>query len=308
MDLRRLQYFVAVAEEQHFGRAAARMHMSTPPLSQRIRELEQELGLTLFDRTSRRVSLTSAGQQLLPEACAVLRAADRFVEAASNLTNPGPTVAFAYCHGSERAASRLAQAFRDRHPDVAVRPAALTSLRIFSDLRARRLDVAIVHPPVPDPTRLVSRSFAVVAFDHVAIPVGHRLASRSVVHASDLEAEEVLLVDRSDAPTYHDDTIAYCASHEVRPRWIHHPAAQVERMLDIVAMNGGIGWLNHWQADQVRDGVVVRPLEPVTRFDDFHICWRSDDQSATTADFVSIALDGDEPVPDQERSGPDHTG
>ena len=290
MDLRRLQYFVAVAEEQHFGRAAARLHMSTPPLSQRIRELETELGLTLFERTSRRVSLTPAGQQLLPEARAVLRAADRFVDAAASLANPGPTLAFAYCHGSERAASLLAQAFRKRHPDVAVRPAALTSLRIFNDLRAGRLDAAIVHPPVPDPTRLASRSFAVVAFDHVAIPVGHRLATQSTVQASDLEGEAVLLVDRSDAPTYHDDTIAYCASLGVRPRWVHHPATQVERMLDIVSMNGGIGWLNHWQADQARDGVVIRPLEPVTRYDDFHICWRVDDSSTTTTDFVATAL------------------
>ena len=290
MDLRRLQYFVAVAEEQHFGRAAARLHMSTPPLSQRIRELETELGLTLFERTSRKVSLTPAGQQLLPEARAVLRAADRFVEAASGLANPGLTLAFAYCHGSERAASRLAQAFRDRHPDVTVRPAALTSLRIFNDLRAGRLDAAIVHPPVPDPIRLTSRSFAAVAFDHVAIPAGHRLATQSVVQASDLEGEGVLLVDRNDAPTYHDDTIAYCASLGVHPRWIHHPATQVERMLDIVSMNGGIGWLNRWQADQVRDGVVIRPLEPVTRYDDFHICWRVDDSSTTTADFVATAL------------------
>ncbi len=291
MDLRRLQYFVAVAEEQHFGRAAARMHMSTPPLSQRIRELEAELGLTLFERTSRRVSLTAAGQQLLPEARAVLRAAERFGDAAASLRDPGLTLSFAYCHGSETAATRAVQAFRDRHPDVGIRPAALTSLRIFDDLRAGRLDAAIVHPPVPDPTRLTSRSFAIVAFDHVAIPAGHPLAACDRVLAQDLDDEPLLLVDRSDAPTYHDATVAYCAAHGVRPRWVPHRATQVERMLDIVAMNGGIGWLNHWQAGHRRDGVVIRPLEPVTRHDDFHICWRVDDQSSTTTAFVAMIIE-----------------
>ena len=78
VDLRRLRYFVAVAEERHFGRAAARLHMSTPPLSQRIRELEHELGVALFERTSRRVTLTPAGERLLGDARDVLRSVDRF--------------------------------------------------------------------------------------------------------------------------------------------------------------------------------------------------------------------------------------
>src|ERR671910_264226 len=76
VDLRRLRYFVAVAEERHFGRAAARLHVTTPPLSQRIRELENALGLELFQRTSRRVELTSAGERLLVDAREVLRAVD----------------------------------------------------------------------------------------------------------------------------------------------------------------------------------------------------------------------------------------
>jgi DNA-binding transcriptional LysR family regulator len=243
----------------------------------------------LFERTSRRVSLTEAGHRLLPDARAVLAAVDRFRAAASDLRDDD-TLAFAYCHGSERPASRLAQAFREQHPDVSVRPAALTSLRIFNDLRSGRLDAAIVHPPVPEPNRLTSRSFATVAFDHVAIPAGHPLAARDNINVADLDGEPVLLVDRADAPTYHDDTIAYCTAHGAHPRWVHHPAAQVERMLDTVSMNGGIGWLNHWQSELVREGVVVRPLDPVTRFDDFHICWRADDQSPTTAEFVATAL------------------
>ena len=145
MDLRRLQYFVAVAEEQHFGRAATRLHISTPPLSQRIRELEAELGLTLFERTSRRVRLTPAGQQLLPEARTVLRAVERFTAAAATLSQPEAALSFAYCHGSEGVAMQAAQTFRSRHPEVSVRPAALTSLRSFDDLRAGRYHFSLLE-------------------------------------------------------------------------------------------------------------------------------------------------------------------
>ena len=292
MDLRRLRYFVAVAEEQHFGRAAARLHMSTPPLSQRIRELEAELGLRLFERSSRRVALTDAGQRLLPEAQAVLRAADRFGAIAAQLASGGTSLQLAYCHGSERAAFAAARLFRQRHPDVAVRPNALTSLRIFRDLAAGKLAVGIVHGPIPTTTtdRFSTRPLATVPFDHLSIPEGHRLAALDVVDAVELDGEAVLLVERADAPTYHDATLAYCASVGAQPAWVLHPASQVERVLDMVGVGSGIGWLNAWQADQVHhDGVVVRPLTPVTRFDELHLVWRRDDTSAETDAFLTAA-------------------
>ena len=73
-----------------------------------------------------------------------------------------------------------------------------------------------------------------------------------MIYAAVLEAQPVLLVEHEDAPTYHDATVAYLASLEVRPAWVMHPASQVERMLDMVAVGSGIGWLNQWQAVQPR--------------------------------------------------------
>ncbi len=290
MDLRRLRYFVAVADEQHFGRAAARLSMSTPPLSQRIRELETELGVTLFERTSRRVSLTDAGQRLLGEARAVLRSADRFSAVARELATAGTALPIGYCHGSERAALAAARRCHQLRPDVPIRPTALTSLRIFDDLRAGRLTVGIVHGPVPDPEPLASRPLTRVALDHVSVPAGHRLAASAVVDVADLDGEPVLLVDRTDAPSYHDATLAFADAHGVRPAWVRHPASRVERVLDMVAVGTGIGWLNAWQAGQVtHEGVVVRPLRPATRVDEFHLAWRRDDTTAVTRMFLDIA-------------------
>ena len=149
-----------------------------------------------------------------------------------------------------------------------------------------------MHPPVPYPDALVSHALARVPFDHVAVPQSHPLAEHPVIYATDLEAQPVLLVEREDAPTYHDATLAYVASLEVRPAWVMHPASQVERMLDMVAVGSGIGWLNQWQAAHLsRDGVAIRPLLPIERYDEFHLVWRVDDDSKSVRQFVEIAME-----------------
>jgi DNA-binding transcriptional LysR family regulator len=293
MDLRRLRYFVAVAEEQHYGRAATRLHMSTPPLSQRIRELEDELGLALFERSSRKVALTEAGRRLLDEARQVLASVDRLETLAAALRvapeASGRPLTVGFCHGSESLIRLAARRFHERHPETEIRPAALSTLRMFDDILNRRLSVGVVRAPIPNPDRLASRFLTRVAFDHLAVPEGHRLSREPVIHAGDLEGEPVLLVAREDAPTYHDATLGYLAEHGVRARFVEHPATQVERMLDMVAVGSGIGWLNEYQARIVHhEGVVVVPLEPVTRFDSFHLVWRIDERPATIDQFIVI--------------------
>jgi DNA-binding transcriptional LysR family regulator len=294
MDLRRLRYFVAVAEEEHFGRAAARLHMSTPPLSQRIAEFETELGLVLFERTSRKVSLTDAGRRLLDEARLVLRAVERLEQVAHQMSgaNPGPVrLKIGFCHGAETIARLAARRFHERHPDIALQPSALTSLRMFDDLATGNLTVGIVRSPIPRPDVLASQLLGRVGFDHLAIPESHPLANRSVIRPADLDGESVLLVSRAEAPTYHDATIGYCAQHGAHPKWMEHSATQVERMLDMVSVGSGIGWLNAFQAQIQHPGVVVVPLQPVTRFDEFHLAWRVDNHSTSVIDFVAIATE-----------------
>lgn len=293
--MRRLRYFVAVAEELHFGRAAARLHISAPPLSQRIRELEQELGLPLFSRTSRKVALTPAGERLLVEARHVLRAVDRFDTAAAQLASSVPTTwTVGYCHGSEDGMMRIIRSFRAEHPDAVVRPDGLTSLRILEGLRSGRIAVGIVRGPVAEPGRVASVPLVRVPVDHVAVPPDHRLAtSQTVVQARDLDDEPVLVVERSEAPTAHDEIEAYCTAMGARPRWVTHAAVQVERVLDLVALGTGIGWLNSWQAERAssREDVMVRRLRPVELYDEFRVAWRVGDPSAVTAAFVRIAIE-----------------
>jgi DNA-binding transcriptional LysR family regulator len=295
VDLRRLRYFVAVAEERHFGRAAARLHVTTPPLSQRIRELEQSLGVVLFERTSRHVALTPAGEQLLADAREVLRAVDRFTASAEavRVVSTPSTWAVGHCHGSEDGMMRTIRAFRATHPDLVVRADGLTTLRILDGVRAGVLAAGIVRGPVGDPDRVASAPLARVPVDHVAVPPGHPLAEADVVRAADLDGEPVLVVDRAEAPTAHDEIEAYVAAAGARPRWIPHAATQVERVLDQVALGTGIGWLNSWQAEPAarRFDVAVRPLRPVALFDDFRAVWRAGDTSETTSAFVATMLE-----------------
>jgi DNA-binding transcriptional LysR family regulator len=297
VDLRRLRYFVAVAEECHFGRAAARLHMSTPPLSQRIRELESELGLTLFVRTSRRVELSPAGERLLGEARLVLRTADDFArvasELASELSSELAEIGLGFCHGSEGGAMIALRRMLDQQPEVGVRPAAMTSLHIFEALRHGRISVGIVRGPVFDPDVIASVPLAEVAVDHVVVPPDHRLATFDRVDVTDLEGEPVLIVERDDAPRAHVEITHYFAGFGVRPRWITHGATQIERVFDMVSVGAGIGWLNTWQAEREagRTDVVIRPLVPVGMHDVFRIAWRAGDTSPATATCVRVLLE-----------------
>ena len=293
VDLRRLRYFVAVAEERNFSRAAARLNMSTPPLSQRIRELEHELGVELFHRTSRRVELTSEGERLLGEARLVLEAAHRFDRVAAQLASAPSDLGFGFCHGSEDGAMRALRRFREEHPEISVRPGAMSSLHIVESLRKGRVALGIIRAPVPDPERVTVIPLARVAVDHVVIPPDHRLASADHIEATDLEGESVLVVDRSDAPRAHDEITAYCAALGVRPRWVPHAATQVERVFDMVAVGAGIGWLNTWQAERntKRTDIVMRPLRPVALYDEFSVAWRAGDNDRNTAECVRIVVD-----------------
>jgi DNA-binding transcriptional LysR family regulator len=291
VDLRRLRYFVVVAEECHFGRAADRLDMSTPPLSQRIQELEAALGVKLFERTSRRVSLTAAGERLLTEARLVLDAADHLESTAAALAGhaaPTPTVSLGYCHGSEGGAMRALQAFRVAHADVAVRPSSLTTIRIIEAMRSGRIDVGIIRGEAP--AGLASAPLAAVPVDHVALPPTHRLATQEVVHRADLAGAEILVVDRAEGPAYHDATVAYLVGLDPPARQVEHGAAQVERMLDMVAVGSGIGWLNAWQAEREfgRGDVCIRPLDPVAWYDDYQVAWRPD--SALAAALADVAI------------------
>ena len=183
MDLRLLRYFVAIAEERHFGRAAARLHMSQPPLSRAIKQLEADLGAVLLHRSPTGVTLTAAGDLLYDEARTLLEQADqaraRVAAAGASALTVG-TIA----DSAEEAGTRLAAAFRQQNPGVDVRIREADFTDPTAGVRAGLADVAITRTPFDRTgiTTLVLRSDPV----GVVLRADDPLASRDVVHLHDL--------------------------------------------------------------------------------------------------------------------------
>ncbi len=246
MDLRRLRYFVAVAEERHITRAAARLGMAQPPLSQQIRLLEAELEATLFERLPKGVALTPAGAVLLEEAYAILDAADRAGRRTRRIAVgeegeiAGGTTTSAALHPL---VPRLLRTFRDRHPHIAYDLHEMNAAQLTEAVQAGRLAFAILRVPIvrsPDLTLLELDVERLVA----ALPTGHRLAPRpgqrggGRVALAALADEPFVLVRRRAAPGLYANIVEAC-------RWAgFEPAvtAEVERMLtNLNLVASGIG-------------------------------------------------------------------
>lgn len=239
MDLRRFRYFIAVAEERHFGRAAARLHIAQPPLSQQIRALEKELGVELFHRTTRRVELTEAGAAYLVRARDILATVDDAAHEARQVAAGSLGRLAVGCVGSATYSllPRLARRLSDELPRVefTFRGEMLVPDQVEA-LRAGTIDVALLRPPIADPSIAVDvlRREDMV----VAIPTEHHLASKQGIEIGDLR-EESLIVHSSRRDSVMFDTVAsLCRQAGFEPKF-RHEVHETSTLVTLVA--GGLG-------------------------------------------------------------------
>ncbi|MCL7430166.1 LysR family transcriptional regulator [Streptomyces sp. YS415] len=223
MDLiRHLECFVAVAEESHFGRAASRLGMAQPPLSQRIQRLERELGVRLFDRTSRHVSLTRAGTLLLQDARDLLLRAEALRGTAHRISQ-GESGLLRAALPSDISGETVAAALADlrtRHPGVQVQLHELTTSGQLAALAAHELDVGLIHHPC-DVTGLelgpvLRRELGVLLPRHLAA------AALTEVPLTALQGHGLALFPRADAPALYDDVLTTCARNGYTPPAVRH--------------------------------------------------------------------------------------
>ncbi|PBC60592.1 LysR family transcriptional regulator [Streptomyces sp. Tue6028] len=204
MELRQLGYFVTVAEELHFGRAAERLHIVQSAVSQQIRRLERELGAELFDRSPRHVRLTGAGERLLPEARAVLAAADRARAAVA----PRHGLRIGTSTGLGEHLDRVLAAFARLAPGVPVELVSVPARERLAQVADGRLDAAFVRSPEPAPGLRIVPLWPdpLVA----AVPATHPLAARDTLDLGELAALPLSITERRHNPALVDLVIGAC--------------------------------------------------------------------------------------------------
>ncbi len=289
-ELRHLRYFVAVAEELSFSRAADRLHMAASPVSQAIRQLEAELGVELFVRTTRSVSLTEAGRRLLADGSAALQAVE---EAFANASRAGPGVLGTLRLGCTPAARHelrpaLVAALRERHPGIEVDASEATTGNLCRELLGHRLDVALGFCTEPVPG--LARRTLVRERMHVLMRASHRLAGSRETTLEALRSDR-FVVPREDLNTGFNRRLRSFCGFE--------PSCVVSSLIwddaewppgdDLVALvPAGVARHTppHLRVVALADEATM-PLE---------LLWREDDASPLVARFLEVATPSPEPA------------
>ena len=287
MELRRLRYFVAVAEELHFGRAAQRLHIAQPPLSQQIRRLEGELGVELLRRNRRRVQLTDAGRLLLEQSRPLLAQADRLEEL---LRRAGGgevgrlSVGFVGSASYETLPAVLRE-FRGRFPDVELVLEELPTESQVAALHAGRIDVGLVRPPLADDaielTRLVEERLI------AALPDQHPLTERTAVRVAALAQEPFVLPPRRISGLY-EDVVSVCRAAGFTPQVVQE-ASEMQTIISLVSAGIGVSLVPSSVETFRMPRVSYRPLRGTNASLEIALARRRGDRSPLVEQFELVA-------------------
>jgi DNA-binding transcriptional LysR family regulator len=298
VELRRLRYFVAVAEELHFRRAAERLHLAQPALSQQVKKLEAELGVDLFHRTRRGVALTRAGVVFLEEARRVLRLADEAARAAQEAASgvAGRLRVGLLADAVPTSVPRAIVRFSTRFPGVEVSPETLSARRAIDEVRSGRLDVAVVA--LPAPTAGLQTTFLGNEGTIAAVAERHPLSGRVSVPWDRLADQRLVLLPRATNPAFHDGVIAACHGAGFAPSIVEMTKPEIEHAFLSVAGGAGIALVPASVADRyTTPGVRFLPLEPEGPVCEMALVTRaSAEGEALVAAFVSLASEPSRPA------------
>jgi len=288
LELRHLRYFVAVAEELHFGRAALRLHISQPPLSMQIRALEEMVGARLLERTQRKVELTKAGEVFLREARQILeRAADAVLAAQRASRGEAGELALGFVSVADyNVLPPLLHDFRARAPGVRLTLREATTDLLVQDLSDGRIDLAFVLPPVDEASleiRPVHREPLVVA-----LPARHPLAATSgPIRLAALADAPFIFTPRRMSPGLHDDILAFCRRVGFSPR-LEQEAIQMQTIVSLVSAEIGVALIPASMEHMGRTGVVYRSLVEKSPLTEIGLAWRRGDDLPTLQMFLEV--------------------
>jgi DNA-binding transcriptional LysR family regulator len=291
LELRQLRYFVAVAEERHFGKAALRLHMTQPPLSQTIFGLEELLGAPLFARSRRAVELTPAGQALLPEARRIL-AASAALPALVKRAAGGEAGRLSLAFVSSADYSVLPpflRRYRTAFPQVQIALQEATSDLQIDDLLHGRIDAGLLIAPLPDKARLELDYLKVLTEPLiVALPAGaSSSAAGQAVALAALPPLPLIIFPRPIAPGLHDAILACFRAAGITPE-IGQEAIQMQTIVSLVSAGMGMALVPQSVSKLMRPGVEYRALHDPTPQVETGLAWRRDAVSPVLQGFLDL--------------------
>ncbi|MCC5668690.1 LysR family transcriptional regulator [Nostoc sp. CHAB 5784] len=288
MELRHLRYFIAVAEELHFSRAAERLHIAQPPLSQQIQQLEAQLGVELFQRkTKRQVQLTEAGQVFLQEAYQLLAQLQKAIELIQK-TGRGEKGQLRIGFTSLVTYDLLPvilRRFREQFPEVELILQELTTTQQEQALQERCIHVGFAHPPLEDNTlnqECIQREALIVAMLET-----HPLAEQEKISVRSLVNENFIMFPRHLGPGLYDQIVSLCQQGNFSPK-VTQEAIQMQTIIGLVSAGMGIAIAPSSLQNLQRGGVVYRAVEEKTPLVETAIVWQQQDMTPVLREFLQV--------------------
>ncbi|HCN88045.1 MAG TPA: LysR family transcriptional regulator [Oxalobacteraceae bacterium] len=291
IELRQLRYFVAVAEEMHFGRAALRLHMTQPPLSQTIQALEAALGTQLFSRSKRSIALTPAGAALLPAAQRMLQQAAALPDIARRAASGASgRLSLAFVSTADYSVlPPFLREFRERYPQVEIDLREATSDVQVEELAHGRIDVGLLIPPLSDKAKIELDYAAVLSEPLIlAAPKGMTaLRGKNTVALKTLADVPLIIFPRRIAPALHDAILACFRDAGLTPR-IGQEAIQMQTIVGLVSAGMGIALVPQSVSNLKRSGVEYKALTGKTPLVETGLAWRRDNTSPVLRAFLEL--------------------
>jgi DNA-binding transcriptional LysR family regulator len=289
IETRQLRYFVTVAEELHFGRAAARLHMTQPPLSQAIAALEDGLGTALFLRNRRTVALTPAGSALLPEARRILSEAALLPDLARRAAS-GETgrLALAFITSADYSVlPPFLRRYSERYPGVQLSLQEATSDVQIDELLRGRIDAGLLIPPLPERARAALDYMKVLDEPLILCAPAGLLRKKGPVALRNLPPLPLIIFPREISPALHDAILSCFRAAGITPA-IGQQAIQMQTIVSLVSAGMGLALVPQSVSNLMRPGVEYRALADPTPLVETGIAWRRDNVSPVLQGFLEL--------------------
>ena len=286
MELRQLRYFVTLAEELHFGRAAEREHIVQSALSQQVQRLERELGVRLLERSTHRVSVTASGAAFLVEARQILAQVDRAAEAARRAAGAAATLRVGIIDSSYDSMPQILHEVQARYPGLVINQVEVSVPEQYQRLADGRLDVGVGRATLAPP-QVASLLFRRDPLG-VLVPTGHRFADLEDVPVAVLAEEPLLLAEEARAPEFNQFTVEMCRAAGFTPTVYAGTVESSRAAADLVAL-GRCLYCVPSSCISALPGTIWRPLTGPASYYPWSVLWRAADDSGHVRAVVNCA-------------------